>query len=74
VSYFCDSRAEEGREFRPTTDFFPGELRERELFTVDDADWTRIPAVAEAGLEKVPIPGGRVFDVALIRRFRRTRK
>ena len=48
--------------------FSQGEVRETELFSVDEADWTRVSAAVRAGLEKIPIPGGRVSEVALVRR------
>ena len=72
VTYFSDpGRLARGEDFTPSSRSLlsEGDLREAELFSVDDADWTRVPAVARAGLEKIPIPGGRVFDVALVRRI-----
>ncbi|HVF70445.1 MAG TPA: hypothetical protein VM940_02450 [Chthoniobacterales bacterium] len=45
-----------------------GEVRETELFGVDEADWARVPTVARVALEKLPLAGGRIIEVALVRR------
>jgi hypothetical protein len=71
VGYFSDPGSLSRKEiFKSSTRslFSEGEVRESELFSVDEADWTLVPAVVKAGLEQIPIPGGRVSEVALIRR------
>lgn len=73
VSYFAnvDTLSQDG-EFKSSATgslFAGGEVRETELFSVDEADWTRVPAITRAALEKVPLPGSRVFEVALVRRL-----
>lgn len=71
VSYFNNPGSLVRKEnFKPSTrSLFPqGEVRQSELFSVDEADWTLVPAVVKAGLEQIPIPGGRVSEVALVRR------
>lgn len=42
-------------------------VRESELFSLDDADWSRVPALGKIALEKMPIAGGRVFEISLLR-------
>lgn len=72
ISYFSNPGSLARKEnFKASTRslFSQGEARESELFSVDEADWTRVPAVVKAGLEKIPIPGGRVSEVALVRRI-----
>ena len=72
VSYFRNykSLAKE-EDFSPSNYSLlsEGDVREVELFGVDEADWTRVPAITRAALEKIPLPGGRVVEVALVRRF-----
>jgi hypothetical protein len=43
------------------------EVREDQFFSLDDADWSQVPALGRKALEKVPIPDGRVFDIALLK-------
>lgn len=72
VSYFSNPGSLARKEnFKPSTGslFSQGEVRESEFFSVDEADWTLVSAVGKAGLEQIPIPGGRVSEVALIRRI-----
>lgn len=72
VGYFSNPGSLARKEnFKPSTRslFSQGEVRDSELFSVDEADWTLVPAVARAGLEQIPIPGGRVSEVALLRRI-----
>lgn len=70
LGYVCDlGGLEQGfNEAAHTRKQIQGELRETQLFGLDEADWTRVPALAQAGLGKVPLPDGRVSYIALMRR------
>jgi hypothetical protein len=71
VSDFRDHKSlAQEEDFKPSSDLLSGgDVRESELFGVDEADWTRVAAIARAGLEKIPLPKGRVIEVDLVRRF-----
>lgn len=42
-------------------------VKEGELFTLDDADWTLVPKIAVAGLEIAGLEKGKIFAVSLTR-------
>ncbi len=68
VAYLCNLNGISGSsDPRAGSPHLSKPVRASELFSLDDADWSRVSALGKLALEKVPISGGRVFEISLLR-------